>query len=70
MRVMMSLQEILPLDSIDLNSIVSRAEGIPYTIADAAVASDPPAAADAAGSAVPKSGGWIGFISDAMEVVL
>lgn len=39
-----------------------------YTLADAAVATAP----DSAGTdvAVQKSGGWFGFISDAMEVVL
>lgn len=66
----MSFQEIPPLESIDLSSIVSRAEGILYTIADAAVAVDPAAGSDAGGSTVQKSGGWFGFISDAMEVVL
>ncbi|KAJ6842895.1 inner membrane protein PPF-1, chloroplastic-like [Iris pallida] len=62
-RVRMSFQEI---PQLDLHGIVSRAEGMLYTLADAAVAADP-AAAD---GAVQKNGGWFGFISDAMEVVL
>lgn len=64
----MSFGEIPPLDSLDLSSLVSRAEGILYTIADAAVAADPAGASSDA--AMQKSGGWFGFISDAMEVVL
>ena len=43
-----------------------------YTLADAAVAVDSAASVsgDSATSTVQKSGGWFGFISDAMEVVL
>lgn len=43
-----------------------------YTLADAAVAVDPAASAsgESAATTVQKSGGWFGFISDAMEVVL
>lgn len=77
-RVKVSFHEIPPLqylDShIDFNGIVSRAEGLLYTIADAAVSVDSASggtvssSADAA--AVQKNGGWFGFISDAMEVVL
>ncbi|XP_040863321.1 inner membrane protein PPF-1, chloroplastic isoform X2 [Glycine max] len=52
----------------------TRAEGLLYTLADAAVAADPAVAADTAASttdaAVQKSGGWFGFISEAMEFVL
>lgn len=62
----MSFQEIPPLD---LSSVVSRAEGILYMIADAAVAADP-SPAGAADAAAQKSGSWFGFISEAMEVVL
>ncbi|CAL9103767.1 unnamed protein product [Musa acuminata var. zebrina] len=45
-------------------------EGLLYTLADAAVATDATAAAPDASTAVQKNGGWFGFISDAMEVVL
>lgn len=42
-----------------------------YALADAAVAADPSASGTATdAAAVQKSGGWFGFISDAMEVVL
>lgn len=61
----MSLHEIPPL--ADFHGIMARAEGLLYTLADAAVAVDPAAPAD---GAVQKSGGWFGFVSDAMEVVL
>ncbi|KAK9755209.1 hypothetical protein RND81_01G009700 [Saponaria officinalis] len=49
---------------VDVNAVFSRAESLFYTLADAAVSASPDAAA------APKSGGWFGFISDAMEVVL
>ncbi|KAK3023280.1 hypothetical protein RJ639_044251 [Escallonia herrerae] len=55
------------VDSIDFGAIASRAESLLYTLADAA---DPAAGGAAADSTVQKSGGWFGFISDAMEVVL
>lgn len=55
---------------VDLHGIVSRVEGLLYTLADAAVATDATAAAPDASTAVQKNGGWFGFISDAMEVVL
>lgn len=68
--VKFSFQEIPPISligsSIDLNAFFSKAEGIVYTLADAAVSASP----DASGASVQKSGGWFGFISDAMEVVL
>ena len=42
-----------------------------YTLADAAVAVDSGGSAgDSAATTVQKSGGWFGFISDAMEFVL
>ncbi|CBI16158.3 unnamed protein product, partial [Vitis vinifera] len=44
-----------------------------YTLADAAVSADPAAAGPASGTAdaaVQKNGGWFGFISEGMEVVL
>ncbi|KAG4988604.1 hypothetical protein AAZX31_11G137000 [Glycine max] len=77
-KVLVSLHEIPPIHSISRNidfaGIVTRAEGLLYTLADAAVAADPAVAADSAASttdaAVQKSGGWFGFISEAMEFVL
>lgn len=45
-------------------------EGLLYTLADAAVAADPSSTGAAATTSVQKNGGWFGFISDAMEVVL
>ncbi|KAL2487772.1 inner membrane protein PPF-1 [Forsythia ovata] len=69
-----SLHEIPPIhyldNSIDFNAIFSRAEGLLYTLADAAVAVDGGTASESATDAAQKSGGWFGFISDAMEVVL
>ncbi|KAF5727391.1 inner membrane protein PPF-1 chloroplastic [Tripterygium wilfordii] len=69
-RVKLSFHEIPPIhsmvSSIDFNVVVRKAEGLLYTLADAAVAVD--SAADAA--APQKNGGWFGFISDGMEVVL
>ncbi|KAL6958187.1 Inner membrane protein PPF-1, chloroplastic [Sarracenia purpurea var. burkii] len=66
-----SFHEIPPIhfpdSSVDFNAIASRAEGLLYTLADAAVVAVDPASGDAA---VQKNGGWFGFISDAMEVVL
>ncbi|CAI9108067.1 OLC1v1007586C4 [Oldenlandia corymbosa var. corymbosa] len=71
-RVKFSLQELPPHfqgGSVDFGAILSRAESLLYTLADAAVAADP-AAADSATTTVQKSGGWFGFISDGMEFVL
>ncbi|KAL4610472.1 hypothetical protein ACB092_08G052600 [Castanea dentata] len=63
-----NLPPINPLHShIDFSAILTRTEGLLYTLADAAVATADSAAADAA---VQKNNGWFGFISDAMEVVL
>ena len=74
-RIKLSLHDNIPpihhhLDSsIDFNSIISRAEGFLYTLADAAVAVD--SAASTTSTDTPqKSGGWFGFISDGMEFVL
>lgn len=72
-RVNYSFHDLPPIhsldtSSIDIKAIVERAESVLYTLADAAVAVDP-AASDAV-AAPQKSGGWFGFISDAMEVVL
>jgi len=67
--VKFSLHEIPPISSIDhsidLNEVFTKAESLIYTLADAAVSAAPDAAAPA-----QKNGGWFGFISDAMEVVL
>ncbi|KAL3530730.1 hypothetical protein ACH5RR_010052 [Cinchona calisaya] len=75
--VKFSLHQLPPPihSSIDFGAIVSRAESLVYTLADAAVAVDSAAtagaASDSATAAVAqKSGGWFGFISEAMEVVL
>ncbi|XAR59005.1 hypothetical protein NMG60_11014616 [Bertholletia excelsa] len=73
-KVKFSFHELPPVHSLDssfdFNAIVNRAEDILYTLADAAVAVDPAASGEAASAPVQKSGGWFGFISDAMEVVL
>ncbi|KAK7262441.1 hypothetical protein RJT34_30014 [Clitoria ternatea] len=76
-KVHFSFHQIPPIQSIshsiDFAGIVTRAEGLLYTLADAAVAADATVATDAATStdaAVQKSGGWFGFISEAMESVL
>ncbi|OVA18330.1 Membrane insertase OXA1/ALB3/YidC [Macleaya cordata] len=78
-RVKFSFQDIPPIHSfdhsVDFQAIVSRAEGLLYTLADAAVvaadsASGGGAASGSTDAAVQKSGGWFGFISDSMEIVL
>ncbi|KAJ9543609.1 hypothetical protein OSB04_023316 [Centaurea solstitialis] len=78
-RVNFSFNGIPPISAfhggvpVDFAAIASRAESLMYTLADAAVAVDSAASASgdsAAASTVQKSGGWFGFISDAMEVVL
>ncbi|KAK6163208.1 hypothetical protein DH2020_000072 [Rehmannia glutinosa] len=71
-KVKFSLHNLPPIDnSIDFNAVYERAESLLYTLADAAVAADGGAAAsDSTAGVVQKSGGWFGFISDAMEVVL
>ncbi|TVU21868.1 hypothetical protein EJB05_31539 [Eragrostis curvula] len=56
-----------------LQAALERAEAALYTLADAAVvAADAAAGGDAeqAAAAVQKNGGWFGFISEALEVVL
>ncbi|XP_030471892.1 inner membrane protein PPF-1, chloroplastic [Syzygium oleosum] len=75
-RVRFSFHEIPPpvhsFDSsspLDLSSVIGRAESLLYTLADAAVAADP-AASGSTDVAAQKSGGWFGFISDGMELVL
>ncbi|KFK32256.1 hypothetical protein AALP_AA6G218600 [Arabis alpina] len=68
--VRFSLNEIPPIhgldSSVDIGAILTRAESLFCTIADAAVVG----ADSGADSAVQKSGGWFGFISDGMELVL
>ncbi|GLU11635.1 hypothetical protein SLE2022_283680 [Rubroshorea leprosula] len=70
-RVRVSFNEIPPIHSFDSSSVdfqamISKAESLLYTLADAAVAVD-----SAANDAAPqKNGGWFGFISDSMEFVL
>ncbi|KAH9609771.1 hypothetical protein KSS87_012761 [Heliosperma pusillum] len=70
-RVNFSFQQIPPIDyhsiDVELNTVFAKAESLIYTLADAAVAVS--ASPDDVAPAV-KSGGWFGFISDAMEVVL
>ncbi|KAM5583708.1 inner membrane protein PPF-1, chloroplastic [Rosa sericea] len=75
-RIKFSLHDVPPINpfdsGVDLTALYNRAEGLLYTLADAAVAVDPTTsgAGDAAVDATQKSGGWFGFISDAMEFVL
>ncbi|URE36014.1 Inner membrane protein albino3 [Musa troglodytarum] len=64
----MSFQDIPPVHGADslahLHGIVSRVESLLFTLADAT------APTTDASTVVQKNGGWFGFISDAMEVVL
>ncbi|KAK7257802.1 hypothetical protein RIF29_32037 [Crotalaria pallida] len=73
-KVNFSFHHIPPIqsihNSIDFAEIVSRTEGLLYTLADAAVATTDSAAATSGDAAVQKNGGWFAFISEAMEVVL
>ncbi|KAF5174925.1 Membrane protein insertase yidc [Thalictrum thalictroides] len=76
-KVKFSLNEIPPIQSfdsssIDFHGIVSRAEGLLYTLADAAVVATDSVSTtgNSTDVAVQKSGGWFGFISEAMEIVL
>ncbi|XP_074295098.1 inner membrane protein PPF-1, chloroplastic-like [Silene latifolia] len=68
-RVNFSFQQLPPIDhhsiDVELNAVFAKAESLIYTLADAAVSASPDNVAPAV-----KSGGWFGFISDAMEVVL
>ncbi|MED6208773.1 Inner membrane protein PPF-1, chloroplastic [Stylosanthes scabra] len=80
LKVNFSLHQIPPIhsltDSFRFDEVVARAEGLLYTLADAAVATADSAATatgtstDAAAGTVQKNGGWFGFISEAMEFVL
>ncbi|KAG8053440.1 hypothetical protein GUJ93_ZPchr0001g30754 [Zizania palustris] len=74
-RVMASLQPLDSIGGLGLHAALERAEAALYTLADAAVVVAADAAsgggdAEQAASAVQKSGGWFGFISEALEVVL
>ncbi|XP_050936366.1 inner membrane protein PPF-1, chloroplastic isoform X2 [Cucumis melo] len=77
-RVNFSFHELPPIhsfhSSFDFPAIFSRAEGLLYTLADAAVAVDSTVSGGATSTSpditVQKNGGWFGFISEAMEVVL
>ncbi|KAK9940466.1 hypothetical protein M0R45_017127 [Rubus argutus] len=77
-RIKFSLHDVPPINpfesGVDLSALYSRAEGLLYTLADAAVAVDPTSSAagsgDAAVDAAQKNGGWFGFISEGMEFVL
>lgn len=73
-RVRMSLGEFPPPNGFEplfhLEGISARMEGLLFTLADAVVAADPTTSETAASAAAQKNGGWFGFISDAMEVVL
>ncbi|KAF3794078.1 Inner membrane protein [Nymphaea thermarum] len=69
-RVRFSLQE---LSQIDFEYVAARAESILYTLSDAAVsatATTTTTTLDSTTDVAQKNGGWFGFISDAMEVVL
>ncbi|KAG8387818.1 hypothetical protein BUALT_Bualt02G0060700 [Buddleja alternifolia] len=72
-RVEFSFHQLPPIhsldNSIDFSAIIQRTESLLYTLADAAVAADAGTASDPAAAAA-KGGGWFGFISDSMEVVL
>ncbi|KAG2670189.1 hypothetical protein I3760_14G072500 [Carya illinoinensis] len=72
-RVKLSFHDIPPIDSfpstVALSAVITKAEGLLYTLADAVVVADP-SASSSADAAVQKNNGWFGFISDAMEVVL
>jgi YidC/Oxa1 family membrane protein insertase len=72
-KVHFSFHQIPPIQSlthsIDVAGVFARAEGLLYTLADAAVTADA-VTSTSTDVAVQKNGGWFGFISDAMEFVL
>lgn len=73
MKVKLSLNDIIPpLGSVDvdLHALGERIEGLVYSLADAAVVAADPVTGSAADATTQKNGGWFGFISDGMEVVL
>ncbi|KAJ4843857.1 Inner membrane protein PPF-1, chloroplastic [Turnera subulata] len=76
-RVRLSFHDLPPLppvahldSSVDFASLLTRAEGLLYTLADAAVAGGGAEATADSAAAAQKNGGWFGFISDSMEFVL
>jgi YidC/Oxa1 family membrane protein insertase len=74
-KVHFSFHQIPPIQSlthsIDVTGVFARAEGLLYTLADAAVTADAVTSTSTSTDvAVQKNGGWFGFISDAMEFVL
>ncbi|CAL0304134.1 unnamed protein product [Lupinus luteus] len=73
-KVNFSFHHISPIQSlhhsVDFTQIVARTEGLLYTLADAAVVAADSATAASGDATVQKSGGWFGFISEAMEFVL
>ncbi|KAJ3693675.1 hypothetical protein LUZ60_009155 [Juncus effusus] len=70
LKVKLSLNDMVTPS--DLGHIGERIEGLVYTLADAAVAVAGDSVAGSVGDDVAKksNGGWFGFISEAMEVVL
>ncbi|KAH9325296.1 hypothetical protein KI387_005474, partial [Taxus chinensis] len=69
LKVRFSLQQLPDPGQLDsyvdsFQGVVSRAEGLLYTLADAAVST-----ADTAGSATAQKagGGWFGFVADGLE---
>lgn len=72
-KVKLSLNDIIPaLGSVDVDvhAVGERIESLVYTLADAAVVAADPVAGTATDATAQKNGGWFGFISDAMELVL
>lgn len=79
-RVRASLHGLDSIAGLDLHAALERAEAALYTLADAAVVAADAAAGggggggggggEAAASVAQKNGGWFGFISEALEVVL
>ncbi|EEC69962.1 hypothetical protein OsI_00422 [Oryza sativa Indica Group] len=79
-RVRASLHGLDSIAGLDLHAALERAEAALYTLADAAVVAADAAAGggggggggggEAAAAVAQKNGGWFGFISEALEVVL
>jgi YidC/Oxa1 family membrane protein insertase len=75
-----SLHGLDSIAGLDLHAALERAEAALYTLADAAVVAADAAAGggggggggggEAAAAVAQKNGGWFGFISEALEVVL
>lgn len=68
-KVRFSLQQLPPPDQldayVDIPGLVSRAEGLLYTLADAAVATS-----DSVDPTQKRNGGWFDFIADGLESFL